>query len=195
MWTARKSVRSLPTHRLASRYPSDSSSLDHFTPDDSSRDSLSDSSLETSSDSSLRDSPSDYALSDSPCDSPTATSAGPSCKRCRSPTTSVSIALPVHGALSPVRVDLLPPPKRIRDSDSVTDLDVSSEEGYVPYVPIEVGLGIDIKDSYKPYTEPNVDSDIQADIDACIAFMILELEGRVLELWLRLQPRRRTSLV
>ncbi|GKA33581.1 hypothetical protein Tco_0720010 [Tanacetum coccineum] len=72
----------------------------------------------------------------------------------------------MHRTLSPVRVDLLPPPKRIRDSDSVTDLDISSEEGYVPYVPIEVGLGIDIKDSYKPYTEPNVDSDIQADIDA-----------------------------
>ncbi|GJU57898.1 reverse transcriptase zinc-binding domain-containing protein [Tanacetum coccineum] len=64
----RKSVGSLPIHRLALRYPSDSSSSDHFTPDDSSRDSLSDSSLETSSnshldtsfDSSLRYSPSDY---------------------------------------------------------------------------------------------------------------------------------------
>ncbi|GKE26931.1 hypothetical protein Tco_1442315, partial [Tanacetum coccineum] len=95
---------------------------------------------------------------------------GPSSKRCRSPNALVSIASPVHRTLSPVHVDLLPPPKRIKDSDSMTDLDVNSEEGYVPYVPIKVGLGIDIEDSYKPYIELDVDSDIQADIDACIAF-------------------------
>ncbi|GJU80871.1 hypothetical protein Tco_1283236 [Tanacetum coccineum] len=42
MLTARKSVESLPTHRLASRYLSISSSFNQFTSDDSSRDSLSD---------------------------------------------------------------------------------------------------------------------------------------------------------
>ncbi|GKE40138.1 hypothetical protein Tco_1463543, partial [Tanacetum coccineum] len=35
---------------------------------------------------------------------------------------------------------------------------------------LEVGLGVDVEDSYKPYTKPDVDSDIQADIDAYIAF-------------------------
>ncbi|GJS99492.1 hypothetical protein Tco_0820662 [Tanacetum coccineum] len=40
--TAKKSVGSLPTHRLASRYLSISSSFNQFTSDDSSRDSLSD---------------------------------------------------------------------------------------------------------------------------------------------------------
>ncbi|GKA10336.1 hypothetical protein Tco_0689769 [Tanacetum coccineum] len=126
MLTARKSVGSLPTHRLASRYPSDYSS--------------SDSHSDTLSYSSSRHSPSGYDLSDSPCDSPTTSSTKPSRKRCR-------------------------------DSDSVMDFGVSSEDGYVPYVPREVGLRVDVEDSYEPYTEPDVDSDIQADIDACIAFV------------------------
>ncbi|GJZ31234.1 hypothetical protein Tco_0576281 [Tanacetum coccineum] len=42
---------------------------------------------------------------------------------------------PVHEALSLVRADLLSPPKRIRDSDSMTDFEV--EEGYVRVVPRE----------------------------------------------------------
>ncbi|GKE74632.1 hypothetical protein Tco_1536673, partial [Tanacetum coccineum] len=150
MLTARKRVGPLSTHRLALRYLVDYSSSDHFTLDDSSRDSLSDSSSETSSDShsdissdsSSRHSLSCYAISDSPCDSPTAILARPYLKRCR----------------------------RIRDSDSVTNFKVSSEEVYVPYVPRQIGLGVDVVDSYEPYTEPDIDLDVYADIDACIAF-------------------------
>ncbi|GKC09500.1 hypothetical protein Tco_1001110 [Tanacetum coccineum] len=124
MLTARKSVGSLPTHRLASRYPSDSSS----------------------SDSSLRYSSSSYAISETSCDSPTTASERPSRKRCRSP--SVPVSSPVRRALSPV----------------------SLEDGYELYVPREVGLGVDIEDRYEPYTEPDINSDIQADIDECIAY-------------------------
>ncbi|GKD52606.1 hypothetical protein Tco_1281582 [Tanacetum coccineum] len=134
MLTAKKSVGSLPTLRLESRYPSDSSSFD----------------------SPFRYSSSGYATSDSLDDSSTATSARPSHKRCRSPTSSVPAGSPVRGALSLVRVDLSPPPKRIRDFDSVTDM--------------EVGLRVDSKDSYEPYTEPDTDSDIQENIDECIAY-------------------------
>ncbi|GKE17540.1 hypothetical protein Tco_1425117 [Tanacetum coccineum] len=178
MLTARKSVGSLPTHRLALRYSADYSSLDHFTSDDSSRvspldsssETSSDSHSDTSSDSSSRHSSSGHFISDSPCDSPTATSAGPSHKRCRSPTSSIHVASPVPGTLSPVRAGLLPPCKRIRDADTVTDFEVSSEEGYVPYVPREIGLGVDVEDSYEPYTKPDIDPDVQADINACIAF-------------------------
>ncbi|GJX15497.1 hypothetical protein Tco_0216329, partial [Tanacetum coccineum] len=72
--------------------------------------------------------------------------------------------------LSLVRANLLSPRKRIRNSDSMTDLEVSSEDDYVPYIPIKVGLGVDVEDSYEPYTEPDVDSDIHADINVCIAF-------------------------
>ncbi|GJU73872.1 hypothetical protein Tco_1265277 [Tanacetum coccineum] len=140
------SVGSLPTHRLASRYLSDSSS----------------------SDSSLRHYSLGYAISDTPCDSPTATFKRPSRKRCRSP--AVPVSSPVREALSPVHTDLSPPPKRIRDFDSVTDLEVSSEDGYEPYVPREVGLRVDVEDSYEPYTKPDIDSDIQADIDECITY-------------------------
>nr|GEY39047.1 putative reverse transcriptase domain-containing protein [Tanacetum cinerariifolium] len=156
MLTAKKRVGPLPTHRLALRYIANYSSSSHFTSDDSSQDSPSNSPSETSSyshpdtsfDSSSRHSSSGYAISDSPCDSLTAISAGPSCNRCRSPTTSVPAAFPIPGALSPVRTDLLPPRKRIRDFDFVTDLE----------------------DSYEPYIEPDIDPGLQVDIDACIAF-------------------------
>ncbi|GJT65302.1 hypothetical protein Tco_1016782 [Tanacetum coccineum] len=139
-------------------YTTDYSSSDHYTSDDSSRDSSSDSSSETlsyshsdtSSDSSSRHSFLGYAISDSPYDSPTAISARPSRKRCRSPTTSVHSASPVPRALSPVRVDQLPPRKRIRYFNSENDLEVSSEEGYVLYVPREIGLGVDVEDSCEP---------------------------------------------
>ncbi|GJX17139.1 hypothetical protein Tco_0217971, partial [Tanacetum coccineum] len=115
MLTAKKSVGSLPTHRLALRYSADYSSSDHFTSDDSSRDSRSDSSSETpldshsdtSSDSSSRHSSSGHPISDSLCDLPNAISAGPSRKRRRPPTTLVPAASPVPRALSPVHADLL----------------------------------------------------------------------------------------
>ncbi|GJT49988.1 hypothetical protein Tco_0373513 [Tanacetum coccineum] len=55
-------------------------------------------------------------------------SAGPSRKRSRSPTTLVPLSSPVPGALSFVRVDLLPPHKRIRSSDSAMDLEDCSDE-------------------------------------------------------------------
>ncbi|GKC23247.1 hypothetical protein Tco_1025397, partial [Tanacetum coccineum] len=124
----------------------------------------------SSSDSSLRYSSSSYAISDFLNDSSTATSIRLSRKRCRSPTSSVPAVSPVRGSLSLVHVDLSPPPKRIRDSDSVTDLKISSEDGYEPYVPREVGLGVDFEDSYEPYIEHDINSDIQAYIDKCITY-------------------------
>ncbi|GKE12541.1 hypothetical protein Tco_1416092, partial [Tanacetum coccineum] len=98
----------------------------------------SDSHSDTSSYSSSGHSSLGYALSDSSYGSPTATSAGLS----RNPTLFVPVVLPVRGALSLVPSDLLPARKRIRDSNSVMDFKVSSEDGYVPCVPIEVGLGV-----------------------------------------------------
>ncbi|GJS74909.1 hypothetical protein Tco_0997671 [Tanacetum coccineum] len=154
MLTIRKRVGQLPTHRLTLRYSVDYSLSYHFTSDDSSCDSSSDSSLETSSDShsdtssnsSFGHSSLVHSIPDSPCDSSTAISVGPSSKRRRSPATLVLVASLVPGALSPIRVDLLQPHKRIKDFDSITDFEVSSEEGYEPYIPREV------------------------DVDACIAF-------------------------
>ncbi|GKC07966.1 hypothetical protein Tco_0999576 [Tanacetum coccineum] len=98
----------------------------------------------SSSDSSLRHSSSGYAISDSLDDSSTTSSAMPYRKRCRSSTSSVPAVLPIRGALS--------------------------QDSYEPYVPREAGLGFDVKDSYEPYTETNIDYDIQADIDECITY-------------------------
>nr|GEV94601.1 hypothetical protein [Tanacetum cinerariifolium] len=149
---------------------------DQFTSDDSSRDSSSDplsetsldSHSDTSSDSSSRHSSLCYAISNTPCDSQTATSERPSRKRYRSLTLSIPVSSPVCEALSLVCAELLPPPKRIRYSDSMTDLEISSEDGYESYVPREVGLGVDIEDSYEPYMMLDIESDVQEEIDECI---------------------------
>nr|GEX87286.1 hypothetical protein [Tanacetum cinerariifolium] len=146
MLKARKRVRALPAGLLVSRYLHDHSSLDHFLLDDSSLDSLLDSSSGYSLDISSR-----HSIPDSSFDTLIAISARPSRKRCRSSTSSALISLPVYGALSPIHANLLPPRKRIRGFISATNFEVSSEE------------------SYKPYTEPDIDSDVQVDIDAGIA--------------------------
>ncbi|GJT80265.1 hypothetical protein Tco_1054607 [Tanacetum coccineum] len=86
------------------------------------------------------------------------------------PSPSVPISLPVCGALSPVRADLSPPPKSIRDSDLVTNLEVSLEDGYEPYVPREILMSV------------------------LRMLMLLELEGWMIEMWLRRRPRRRLIL-
>ncbi|GKA53166.1 hypothetical protein Tco_0746481 [Tanacetum coccineum] len=140
MLTARKRVRALPSGRLASRYPPDHSSSHHFSSDDSSLDSSSDYSSDSSS---------GHSLTDSFFIAPTNIFAGPSRKRCRSLAASVLLAAPVPGALSPVHADLLPPRKRIRGDVTAFDYDEST------------------KGSYEAYTEPDIASDVQVDIDSC----------------------------
>nr|GEZ74777.1 hypothetical protein [Tanacetum cinerariifolium] len=131
MLTAGKKVRLLPTHRLTVRYSVDYSSSDIFTSDDSSRDSPSDSSSETSSNSfsdTLSDSSSGHSSLDHSSPSPSGMG---SSHQSRYPTTSAPISLPIPGALSPTRANLLPPPKMIRSFDFAMNLkdclDESSE--------------------------------------------------------------------
>ncbi|GJS61980.1 hypothetical protein Tco_0656764 [Tanacetum coccineum] len=138
MMTARKRVGPLPTHRLAVRHSADHSS--------------SDSSLEfnhqistyTSSDSSSRHPLSDHPLPDLP-----STSARPSRKRCRSPMTYVPALSPVSGALSLVRVDLIPSPKRVKDSGYLADVEVDPREikidDCIEYADAHRYIGIDAR--------------------------------------------------
>ncbi|GKF66726.1 hypothetical protein Tco_0193243, partial [Tanacetum coccineum] len=77
------------------------------------------SSLEASSDfhsDASFDSSSRHSFPDHSSPNLSSTSAGPSHKRHRSPTTYVPALPPVFGALSPVRADLIPSPTRVRDS-------------------------------------------------------------------------------
>nr|GEU69363.1 hypothetical protein [Tanacetum cinerariifolium] len=107
MMTARKRVRLLPVQQLAMRH-----SVDHSSSDSSSSHSLSDhSSLDLLS-----------------------TSAGPSRKRRRSPMTSVPALPLVSGALSPIRADLIPSPKRVRDISYLADVEVGPRETRVERV-------------------------------------------------------------
>ncbi|GKD15816.1 hypothetical protein Tco_1204974, partial [Tanacetum coccineum] len=139
MMTARKRVGPLPTHRLAVKHSTNHSSSD------SSSEASSDFYSDASSDSTSRHPLSDHYSLDLP-----STFAGPSRKRRRSPMTSVPALSPVSGALSPVRADLIPSPKRVRDS----------------------GLRDDaiVRVSDEPHLEQDSDLEIQAEIDECFAY-------------------------
>ncbi|GKG28884.1 hypothetical protein Tco_0416249, partial [Tanacetum coccineum] len=112
MMTVRKRVGSLPTHRLAVR---------HFV-DHSSSDPSSEASSDFHSDASF-DSSSRHSLPDHSSPNLPSTFTRPSRKRRRSPMTSIPALPPVSGDLSPVRVDLIPLPKRIRSLKIATDLE------------------------------------------------------------------------
>ncbi|GKF75548.1 hypothetical protein Tco_0224992 [Tanacetum coccineum] len=117
MMTAKKRVEPLPTHCLAIRHSADHSSSD------SSSEASSDFHSDASSDSSSRHSLSDHSSPDLP-----STSTGPSRKRRRSPTMYVPVLSPVSGALSPVHADLIPSPKRVKDSGYLTDVEIDPRE-------------------------------------------------------------------
>nr|GEY77037.1 hypothetical protein [Tanacetum cinerariifolium] len=83
----------------------------------------------SSSDSSSRHSWSDHSSPDLP-----STSAGPSRKRRRSSMTSVPTLPLISEALSPVRADLTPSPKRVRDIGYLADIEVGPRETRVERV-------------------------------------------------------------
>ncbi|GJV42082.1 putative reverse transcriptase domain-containing protein [Tanacetum coccineum] len=108
-------------------------------------------------------------------------------KRSRLPVTSVSLSSPTLGALSYARADILPSPKRIRSPETATNLEDCSEDRFEPYVPREVGLGVDFEDeSFEPSRSRGadlvmdvdvvrsngieIDREIQAEIDECFAY-------------------------
>nr|GFA39054.1 hypothetical protein [Tanacetum cinerariifolium] len=182
MITVRKRVEPLPTHRLALRHSVDYSSLDHFSLDDSSRDSLSSSSSETSSDS-FADVLSDYASSRSSLDhSLPAPSSGmrPSHHLCflvpsihRSSATI--FARPSHDSSSAS-------PSRKRSRSPVTSVplslpipvalsyaQVSSEDRFKPYVPRGTDLEMDVDVVRSDGID--IDLEIQAEIEVCIAYV------------------------
>ncbi|GJX92715.1 putative reverse transcriptase domain-containing protein, partial [Tanacetum coccineum] len=174
MLTTKKRVGPLPTHRLTVRHSVDHSSSYYFSPDDSARYSSSNSSSEASSDfhsdassdSSLRHSLSDHSSPDLP-----STSVGPSRKRHGSPMISVPALPPVSGALSPVRDDLIPSPKRIRDSDYLSNVEVDSRESSEPSKSrgTDVGVDDDIKRLDESHSEHEIDH-VKATIKACFDF-------------------------
>nr|GEV00025.1 putative reverse transcriptase domain-containing protein [Tanacetum cinerariifolium] len=129
--TRRKSVRPLPSDRLALRYTSHY--LDRFT-----------------------------SGSLSAGDSSSESNAGPSHKRCRSPTTTVNSSVHATRALVPSRANLLPPRKRFRDSilpeDSVEE-DIDADE----LADVEADATV---------VEVAVDRDVKAGIDADIGMEV-----------------------
>nr|GFA55540.1 hypothetical protein [Tanacetum cinerariifolium] len=131
MLTVKKRVGRLPTHRLVVRHSIDHSSSYYSFPNDSARDSSSDSSSEAS----------------------------PSRKRRRSPMTSVSALSPVFGALSPVRADLIPSPKRVKDSDYLANIKVDSRESSKPSRSrgTDVGVDDDIERVDESHSEHEID--------------------------------------
>nr|GEW61485.1 putative reverse transcriptase domain-containing protein [Tanacetum cinerariifolium] len=151
---------------LAVRHSVDHYSSDYFSLDDLAQDSSSDSSTEASLDfhsDASSDSLSRHSLSDhSSLDLPS-TFAGPSCKRRRSPITYIPALPPVSEALSPVRADLIPSPKRVRDCSYLADVEVG---------PRETSLRDDViaRGSDEPHLEQDIDPEIQIEIVECFAY-------------------------
>ncbi|GJZ56107.1 hypothetical protein Tco_0611300 [Tanacetum coccineum] len=166
MITMRKRVGLIHVQQLAVRHFVNHSSSDYFSPDDSARNSSSDSSLEATSDFHLdasSDSSSRHSLLDHSSPDLPSSSAGPSCKRRRSLMTSVPTLQPVSGALSLICADLIPSPKRVRDSSYLVDVRVD---------PRRTSLRDDviIKGSDEPHLEQDIDLEIQVEIDECFAY-------------------------
>ncbi|GJR42844.1 hypothetical protein Tco_1310947 [Tanacetum coccineum] len=153
----------------------DYSSLDHFSSDDSS----SSSSSETSSDSST------YALSDSASSRSSSDHSLPaSASGTRASHRLCSLVLSVHRSsaaiferpshdsssvtLSFARADLLPSPKRFRSPELATDLEDSSAKSSEPSrskgTDLEMDVDVERSDGI------DIDPEIQAEIDECIAY-------------------------
>nr|GEW39368.1 hypothetical protein [Tanacetum cinerariifolium] len=140
MMTMRKRVGPLPIQQLAVRHYVDHSSSDYFYPDDSARDSSLNSSSEASSDfhsDASSDSSSRHSLSDHSSPDLPSTSAMPSRKRHRSPMTFVPTLPPISGALSPIRDDLIPSPKRVKDSGYLADVERVKDSGYLADIEVD----------------------------------------------------------
>ncbi|GJT58240.1 hypothetical protein Tco_0993294 [Tanacetum coccineum] len=207
--THRLTMRHSVDYSSSDHFSSDDSSLDSSssssleTSSDSPADALSDfASSRSSYDHSLPASPSGTRSSHQLCSlvpsvhhssaiserpSHDSSSASRSCKRSRLPVASVPLSSPTLGALSYVHADILPSPKRIRSPEITTDLEDCSEDSFEPYVPREVGLGVDFEDesfdlsrSRGADLEMDVDvvrsewieinTEIQAEIDECFAY-------------------------
>nr|GEW18511.1 reverse transcriptase domain-containing protein [Tanacetum cinerariifolium] len=78
------------------------------------------------------------------------------------------LSSPIPGALSYARADHLPSPKRIMSSKIATDLEVSLEDRFEPYVPRGTDLEIDVDVVRSNRIE--TDLEIHAEIDECIAY-------------------------
>ncbi|GJY47619.1 hypothetical protein Tco_0436682 [Tanacetum coccineum] len=190
MMTVRKRVGPLPTHRLAVRH-----SVDYSSSDDSSSDLSSSSSLETSSDSpadALSDSASSRSSSDHSL--PASPSGTRSSHRLCSLVPSVhrSSAIserPSHDSsfVSRYRKRSRSPVASVLSPETATDLKDCSKDRFEPYVPKEVGLGVDFEDeSFEPSRSRGanlvidvdvvrsdrieIDPEIQAKIDECFAY-------------------------
>ncbi|GJW41372.1 hypothetical protein Tco_0067217 [Tanacetum coccineum] len=109
------------------------------------------------------DSSSGHSLSDHSSPDLPSTSAGRSRKRRRSLMMSVPALSLVSGALSPVRADLIPSPKRIKDSGYLADVEVDPRE----IILRDDAIG---RVSDEPHLEHDIDLEIQAEIDKCIAY-------------------------
>ncbi|GKC89687.1 hypothetical protein Tco_1150336 [Tanacetum coccineum] len=88
-------------------------------------------------------------------------SAGPSRKRCRSPTTAVPSSTPVLRLVAPTHVGLLPPQKRFRDSYSPED---SREEHMeVGTANAEAVVDLGIGDGVRAHTEDGIGMGVKID--------------------------------
>nr|GEY64261.1 putative reverse transcriptase domain-containing protein [Tanacetum cinerariifolium] len=111
-----------------------------------------------SSDSSSRHALSDHSFLDLP-----STSAGPSRKRRRSSMPYVPTLSLVFRDPSPIQANLIPLPKRVRDSGYLVDIEVDPRDS-------SLRDNVIVRGSDEPHLEQDIDPEIQAETDECIAY-------------------------
>nr|GEY22112.1 reverse transcriptase domain-containing protein [Tanacetum cinerariifolium] len=175
MMTVRKRLGPLPTHRLAVRHSVDYSSSDLFTFDDSSRYSPLDLSSETSSNSSSD------ALSDSSSSHSSLDNSSPVLPSGTRPCHQLCLLLPSIPH-SPAAITERPSysslvgPSRNRSRSPTTSIPIyspdCSDKSSESFVPRETSLRDDVVIRYsdEPYSEPDIDPEIQLEIDKCIEY-------------------------
>nr|GEU67031.1 hypothetical protein [Tanacetum cinerariifolium] len=134
-------------------------------------------------------------------------SAGPSCKRCRSPASTVTLSIHATRALVPSRADLLLPRKRLRDSispeDSVKediDMDVLKDieadamaievavdrdggAGIDAGIGMEVDVGIDIENEVEDEVESSDRGTIKVGLDVVARIDIFDVASLIFWQW------------
>ncbi|GKA33030.1 putative reverse transcriptase domain-containing protein [Tanacetum coccineum] len=106
--------------------------------------------------------------------------AGPSRKRCRSPTTFVPLSTLVSRLIAPTLVDLLPPCKRFRDSYSLED---SREEHMeIGTADVEAVANLGIGDEVGAPTEDGIDPLVTGGISESTRGDVTNLEGTLYDI-------------
>ncbi|GKB97122.1 hypothetical protein Tco_0983259 [Tanacetum coccineum] len=121
------------------------------------------------------------------------TSAGPSRQGRRSPMTYVPALSPVSGALSHIRADLIPSPKRVKDSGYLADVEVDHREISLRDDAIVRDRGIDARVVVKAVDRDETEIGVRGPVKREQGYRIVGVESAVIALTERIAELERDN--